>query len=83
MMRNNKSSNFWWRNVDYGQKKLMDKKERLSKLARKIADIIEKDIQAYGEMKTSYLSPKFWVYVEEAMKNRTVSKKDNSDKISK
>lgn len=61
----------------------MDKKERLSKLARKIADIIEKDIQVYGEMKTSYLSPKFWVYVEEAMKNRTVSKKDNSDKISK
>lgn len=82
-MRNNKSSNFWWRNVDYGQKKLMDKKERLSKLARKIADIIEKDIQVYGEMKPSYLSPKFWVYVEEAMKNRTVSKKDNSDKISK
>lgn len=40
------------------------KKERLEAMARQIAPIIIEDLEKNGAMKPSYLSPKFWKYVE-------------------
>lgn len=45
----------------------MDKKTRLERLARKLAPIIQKDIEQHGKLKPSYMSPKFWVYIQREM----------------
>ena len=46
----------------------MDKKVRLEQLARKLAGVIRKDIEQHGSLKPSYMSPKFWVYIQREMK---------------
>lgn len=53
----------------------MNKKIRLETLARKIALILRKDIVDHGEMKPSYMSPKFWVYVQREMQKFDDAKK--------
>lgn len=45
-----------------------EKKQRLERLARKIAAIVYEDIQQHGALKPNYMSPKFWAYVQRAMK---------------
>jgi len=46
----------------------MDKKVRLEQLARKLAEVIQEDIEQHGSLKPSYMSPKFWVYIQREMK---------------
>jgi hypothetical protein len=45
----------------------MDKKVRLERLARKLALVIKNDIEHHGDLKPSYMSPKFWVYIQREM----------------
>ena len=46
----------------------IDKKQRLTALAKKLAKIIHEDEQKHGDLKPSYRSPKFWAYIEHQMK---------------
>lgn len=57
----------------------MDKKARLTALADKLAAIIEQDLARHGEMKPSYLSPKFWAHVEAAMKARQAKRSESHE----
>jgi len=45
----------------------IDKKQRLTALAKKLAKIIYEDEQKHGDLKPSYRSPKFWAYIEREM----------------
>ena len=56
----------------------MDKKTRFEALARKIALILRKDIVENGEMKPSYMSPKFWIYVQREMQKFDDAENANS-----
>lgn len=58
----------------------MDKKARLTALADKLAAIIEQDLAKHGEMKPSYMSPKFWVHVQDAVKARQAKNNDSDEK---
>ena len=40
----------------------------MQRLARKLAVAIQKDIEQNGDLKPSYMSPKFWVYIQREMK---------------
>ena len=46
----------------------IDKKQRLTALAKKLAKIIHEDEQKHGDLKPSYRSLKFWAYIEHEMK---------------
>ena len=56
----------------------MDKKVRLERLARKLALVIKNDIEQNGDLKPSYMSPKFWVYIEREMKRFEDKKKNEA-----
>jgi len=53
---------------------MSDKKERLEALARKIAPIIHADQQKNGQLKPSFMSPKFWAYIQREV--RSLEEKD-------
>ena len=57
----------------------MDKKVRLERLARKLAVVIQKDIEQHGDLKPSYMSPKFWVYIQREMKRFEEKKETESN----